>query len=54
MRDVTLGMLFTVGLCCVYPILFHFAWMYIANGFAKRDWRNINWSSLSDLWRDNQ
>lgn len=40
------GVFLTFGLCCIYPLAFHFAVTYGVKFFTRYDWRNVPWSEI--------
>lgn len=44
------GIPYAIGLCCLWPVIVHFAWVFIERGISKRDWSNIQWSEFRWPW----
>jgi hypothetical protein len=44
------GVPLLIGICCVWPIIVHFAWIYIGKRIAERDWNHIQWSEIRWPW----
>lgn len=48
MNSTTTGILLLSFVCCIWPVLFHFAWVWIANGAHRIDWQAIRWPWSKD------
>jgi Sec-independent protein secretion pathway component TatC len=48
------GVPLLIGLCCVWPLIVHFGWVFIQRGITQRDWSNIQWSDIPWPWRKNK
>lgn len=44
------GILLTIGLCCVWPLIFHLGITYGLRAIKQRDWQNIQWHEIKFPW----
>jgi len=44
------GILLAVGLCCVWPVIFHLIVTYGLRYIRERDWQNIRWDGIKFPW----
>lgn len=44
------GLLFALGICCIWPIIVHLFLTYGLKYLRTHDLKNIQWHHLSDMW----
>lgn len=44
------GILFTLFICCGWPLIVHFGLTYGLHYLARVDWKNIQWQNLKAPW----
>lgn len=48
------GILFTLLLCCGWPLIVHAGILYFSRTISQRDWTNIRWSEIRFPWSKHQ